>query len=48
MSLIAALAIWLFMPDGEKHSLAFIAGYLIEESLSVDNLFVFLMLLGYF
>jgi len=29
-------------------SLEFLAGYLIEESLSVDNLFVFLLIFGYF
>ena len=32
---------------GEK-ALEFLTGYLIEESLSVDNLFVFLMLFSYF
>ena len=33
---------------GAKSALEFTAGYLIEKSLSVDNLFVFLMLFGYF
>lgn len=33
---------------GTKAALEFTAGYLIEKSLSVDNLFVFLMLFGYF
>ena len=37
-----------FIPNGGEHALAFLAGYLIEESLSVDNLFVFLMLFSYF
>lgn len=48
ISLLAALAIWQFIPNGGEHALAFLAGYLIEESLSVDNLFVFLMLFSYF
>lgn len=33
---------------GEQTALEFFTGYLIEESLSVDNLFVFLMIFGYF
>ena len=33
---------------GRKPALEFLTGYLIEESLSVDNLFVFLLLFSYF
>jgi len=33
---------------GTEVALAFLTGYLIEESLSVDNLFVFLMIFSYF
>lgn len=33
---------------GKAKALEFLAGYLIEKSLSVDNLFVFLMLFSYF
>src|SRR5215831_14012765 len=33
---------------GTDVALQFLAGYLIEESLSVDNLFVFLLVLSYF
>jgi tellurite resistance protein TerC len=33
---------------GAGKSLEFIAGYLVEEALSVDNLFVFLLLFAYF
>ena len=36
--------IWL----GHQKALEFLTGYLIEESLSVDNLFVFIMIFGYF
>lgn len=32
----------------ERKTLEFLAGYLIEQSLSVDNMFVFVMLFGYF
>lgn len=36
--------VWL----GSEKALEFLAGYLIEESLSVDNLFVFLVIFSYF
>jgi tellurite resistance protein TerC len=37
-----------YVVEGSEKALAFLAGYLIEESLSVDNLFVFLMIFSYF
>jgi len=33
---------------GEKTALEFLTGYVIEEALSVDNLFVFFIIFGYF
>jgi tellurite resistance protein TerC len=33
---------------GATKSLEFVTGYLVEEALSVDNLFVFILLFGYF
>ncbi|MEO7997002.1 MAG: TerC family protein [Gemmatimonadaceae bacterium] len=33
---------------GRQSSLEFFAGYLVEEALSVDNLFVFIMIFGFF
>ena len=33
---------------GKVKALEFLTGYLIEESLSVDNLFVFIMIFGFF
>ncbi len=33
---------------GQQKAMEFLAGYVIEESLSVDNLFVFLIIFGYF
>jgi tellurite resistance protein TerC len=38
----------LYFWRGPKESMEFLAGYLIEKSLSVDNLFVFLLIFGYF
>jgi len=40
----AAFAAWLWINDGHHQALEFVAGYAIESSLSVDNLFVFLIL----
>ena len=39
-------AIWLF--EGPHHALEFYTGYILEYSLSVDNMFVFIMIFGYF
>ena len=43
---VAALgfALWLSMGQGHQTALEFLAGYTIETSLSIDNLFVFLIL----
>lgn len=46
LSLIFNGVVWYYM--GEVKALEFLTGYLIEKSLSVDNLFVFIMLFGYF
>jgi len=43
-SLIFNLIILFFLEDGKQKALEFLAGYLVEKSLSVDNLFVFLMI----
>ena len=44
-SLFAALVFWF---QGSVRGLEFVTGYLIELSLSVDNLFVFLLIFSYF
>jgi TerC family integral membrane protein len=45
----AAFAFGFVLPyKGKKATLDFITGFLVEKSLSVDNLFVFLMLFEYF
>jgi len=38
------LLILFFLENGRQKALEFLAGYLVEKSLSVDNLFVFLMI----
>ena len=49
VSLVFCGGIYLFYPgDSHEKAMEFLAGYLIEKSLSMDNLFVFLMLLGLF
>ncbi|MDP1881238.1 MAG: TerC/Alx family metal homeostasis membrane protein, partial [Parachlamydiaceae bacterium] len=39
---------WILYRFGYEHALDFFTGYLLEKSLSVDNLFVFLLLFSYF
>ena len=46
VSLIFCGGIWYF--EGDNKAMEFLAGYLIEKSLSMDNLFVFLMLFSFF
>jgi len=42
--LASGFAFWTLRVDGHQHALEFFSGYLIETSLSVDNLFVFLIM----
>src|ERR1700722_14001872 len=42
--LASGFALWLLRVDGRQHALEFFSSYLIESSLSVDNLFVFLIM----
>ena len=46
LSLLAALVVWAL--DGEDDAVLYTTVYLIERSLSLDNLFVFLLLFAYF
>ena len=49
VSLVFCAGIWLFYPgNSHEKAMEFLAGYLIEKSLSMDNLFVFLMLFTFF
>ena len=38
----------IFLVEGSDHGTQFLTGYVIEKSLSVDNIFVFVMLFSYF
>ncbi len=46
LALLFNLGIYFFM--GKVSALEFLTGYLIEKSLSVDNIFVFALIFGYF
>ncbi len=46
--LAAAFAALIYWLQGSRATLDFITGYLVEESLSVDNLFIFILLFQYF
>ncbi|MCR5270832.1 MAG: TerC family protein [Prevotella sp.] len=49
VSLVFCAGIYLFYPvEAHEKATEFLAGYLIEKSLSMDNLFVFLMLFSFF
>jgi tellurite resistance protein TerC len=48
VGLAALFAAWLFWKFGARIGLEFVTGYLIEYALSVDNLFVFLVVFSYF
>ncbi len=48
VSLALGFNVWIYLSMGTDKALEFLAGYLIEESLSVDNLFVFIMIFSYF
>lgn len=48
ISLACVFGLGLYYFEGKQIALEFFAGYLIEKSLSVDNLFVFILLFTYF
>jgi tellurite resistance protein TerC len=39
---------WIFKEFGRQHALEFFTGYLVEYALSVDNIFVFVLIFSYF
>ncbi|MDR3666592.1 MAG: TerC/Alx family metal homeostasis membrane protein [Ignavibacteriaceae bacterium] len=43
-ALLFDLCIYLFLKQGHTRSLDFLTGFIVEKSLSVDNLFIFLMI----
>ena len=48
VSLAMLFNLGLYFAWGQEKALEFLTGYVIEKSLSVDNLFVFLMIFQYF
>lgn len=48
VSLAALFFVGIWLHDGESPALEFATGYIIELSLSVDNLFVFILIFTYF
>ncbi|MEW6516619.1 MAG: TerC family protein [candidate division FCPU426 bacterium] len=46
LALLFNLGVWWWR--GQESALLFLTGYLVEESLSVDNLFVFIIIFSYF
>ncbi|MFT3850022.1 MAG: TerC family protein [Propionivibrio sp.] len=54
LALAFAGLLWWYLNDtqgaviAQRKALEFLAGYLIEQSLSIDNMFVFVMIFGYF
>ncbi|AAR34185.1 TerC family protein [Geobacter sulfurreducens] len=48
VSLALSFNAWIYFEMGPTKAMEFFTGYLIEQSLSVDNLFVFIMIFTYF
>lgn len=48
VTLATLYAIFVYFWKGERTALEFVTGYLIELSLSVDNIFVFILIFSYF
>jgi len=48
VTLAAVFNAWIFAAQGSEAGLQFLTGYLIELALSVDNIFVFILIFGYF
>ena len=44
----AAVGVWVFIAGGEELGVDYVTAYVAERALSVDNLFVFLVIFGYF
>lgn len=48
IAMAGAFNVWVFQSMGSQKGVEFLTGYLIEKSLSVDNVFVFVVLFSYF
>jgi len=43
-----AVGVWIFVAGSEQQGSEYFAGYVAERALSIDNLFVFIVIFGYF
>ncbi len=48
VSLALLFNVYIYFSRGPESAISFLTGYLIEESLSIDNLFVFMLIFRYF
>jgi tellurite resistance protein TerC len=48
MTLALAFGCWIWLESGSQRGMEFFAGYLVEQALSVDNIFVFIVIFKYF
>lgn len=48
LALLFNAGIWLFHERGREAALEFFTGFVVEKSLSIDNIFVFILIFGYF
>src|SRR5713226_6738842 len=48
VALSVAFGLWIFLSHGRGPGLEFFTGYVVEKSLSLDNVFVFLLIFQYF
>lgn len=48
IALALAFNVFVYYDFGKQKALEFLTGYILEKSLSVDNIFVFVLLFGYF
>jgi len=48
IALAAGFGVWIWRELGHQKMLEFTTGYVVEESLSIDNLFIFLLIFRYF
>lgn len=42
------VGVWIFVQGSNQQGIAYITGYIAERALSIDNLFVFIVIFGYF
>jgi tellurite resistance protein TerC len=48
ITLALAFGVWIWLDAGRERGMEFFAGYLVEQALSVDNIFVFIVIFKYF